>query len=289
MKGYEPCHNAEEVIESIGYAPELDLENPTGSVFCTHGAGFVVPWDEVPDYMHVDSGLRLIQRDLPQPEPESPAAMRNFSVGSGVDDKELQQIFQRTYGGSGSKDGWNGRRRTGGGEKVVYRAPKPAKEPEEEYLLVDGYNIIFSWDELRELAAENIEAARGLLMDILCNYQGYRKCTLILVYDAYKVKGNPGRLRNTIISMSSIQRKRRRRISISRRRCINVGRHYRVTVATSDALEQVIILGQGGERMSAAGLKEEVERAGAEISSLCRKRTPGTKNYLFDHLPEGMA
>lgn len=101
LKGYEPCHNAEEVIESIGYAPELDLENPTGSVFCTHGAGFVVPWDEVPDYMHVDSGLRLIQRDLPQPEPESPAAMRNFSVGSGVDDKELQQIFQRTYGGSG--------------------------------------------------------------------------------------------------------------------------------------------------------------------------------------------
>lgn len=289
LKGYEPCHNAEEVIESIGYAPELDLENPTGSVFCTHGAGFVVPWDEVPDYMHVDSGLRLIQRDLPQPEPESPAAMRNFSGGSGVDDKELQQIFQRTYGGSGSKDGWNGRRRTGGGEKVVYRAPKPAKEPEEEYLLVDGYNIIFSWDELRELAAENIEAARGLLMDILCNYQGYRKCTLILVYDAYKVKGNPGEITKYNNIYVVYTKEAETADQYIEKTVHQLGRHYRVTVATSDALEQVIILGQGGERMSAAGLKEEVERAGAEISSLCRKRTPGTKNYLFDHLPEGMA
>lgn len=126
---------------------------------------------------------------------------------------------------------------------------------------MDGYNIIFSWDELRELAAENIEAARGLLMDILCNYQGYRKCTLILVYDAYKVKGNPGEITKYNNIYVVYTKEAETADQYIEKTVHQLGRHYRVTVATSDALEQVIILGQGGERMSAAGLKEEVERA----------------------------
>ena len=188
--GYAPCHNAEEVIEAAGYDSETDLDNPTGSIFCSHGAGVNVPWNEVTDYMHLESFLKASVETWTE---ENVGDKERKSSGGGVmrsglaEDKELEQIFERTYGPVKRKE-WR-RTETCG---VIER--KPEKKPEENYLLVDGYNIIFSWDELRELSEGNITSARNALMDILCNYQGFKKDTLILVFDAYKVEGNPGQV-----------------------------------------------------------------------------------------------
>ncbi|MBR5248117.1 MAG: NYN domain-containing protein, partial [Lachnospiraceae bacterium] len=210
LKGYEPCHNTEEVILQSGYDPEADLENPTGSVFCAHGAGFVVNWNQVDDYAHLPMLDREQMMALNLSEGVIGDNMEKNGYVHGTDsndsrqraerssrtdyvtDEELEEIFTRTYGAV--KRDRNRFNRNKGQERLestsVYK-PKP-KVRQEEYLLVDGYNIIFAWEELRELAKVNIDSARDKLMDILCNYQGYRKNTLILVFDAYKVKGNPG-------------------------------------------------------------------------------------------------
>lgn len=282
--GYAPCHNAEEVIEAAGYDSETDLVNPTGSIFCAHGEGVNVPWNEVTDYMHLESFLKSSVETKTE---ENVGDKERKSSGGGVmrsglaEDKELEQIFERTYGPVKRKE-WR-RTETCG---VIER--KPEKKPEENYLLVDGYNIIFSWDELRDLSEVNITSARNALMDILCNYQGFKKDTLILVFDAYKVEGNPGQVfkyHNIYVVYTKEAETADQYIEKTVHR---MNRKYQVTVATSDALEQVIILGQGAQRLSAQGLKDEVEKTGREIRQILDERRENDRNYLLNALPEDM-
>lgn len=292
LKGYEPCHNTEEVLAAREYDPEADVVNPTGSVFCAHGAGFQVPWDQVPEYAHVESGwvpksdeTAETDADHGQTENFQPQNKRKNGMlrqtGGGVErvisQEEIEEIFRQTYGkkaedphrfrryhtSSGNHSSYGG---SAGTEAGSYNKAVPAEKPE-EYLLVDGYNIIFAWPELRELAKINLDSARDKLMDIMCNYQGYRGCRLILVYDAYKVKGNPGsvmKYHNIEVVYTKEAETADQYIERTTHELGAKPRKYRVTVATSDALEQMIIWGNGATRMSALGLKAAGEAAGAE-------------------------
>lgn len=287
LKGYETCHNAEEVIREKAYDPEKDTENPTGSVFCSHGAGFVVSWDKVRDYMHLDSGIRLEKKVKPIQEQSLPTFSQTIQRGGPADEKELEEIFTRTYGTAKKERNPFNRKRTVSAETSSPREYKPKKQgTEEEYLLVDGYNIIFAWEGLRDLANASIEAARNKLMDILSNYQGYKKNTLILVYDAYKVEGNTGEVMKYHNIYVVYTKEAETADQYIEKTVHEIGRKHRVTVATSDALEQIIILGQGASRLSAAGLKEEIQAANIEIKSNYLNQGQNGKNYLFDHLSD---
>ena len=303
LKGYYPCHNQEDVVEAVGYDPEADLENPTGSVFCAHGAGFVVNWDQVEDYMHVESGWNAPAGQ--ETKPEKPVTAKNWKEENEkylATEKELEEIFERTYGpirklgeeppAGRSVKGWKKSRRDpleGYGKSTSDYKQKKTPDGEKEYLLVDGYNIIFAWEDLKELAAVNIDGAREKLMDILCNYQGFKKSTLILVFDAYKVKGNPGSV-ETYHNIHVVYTKEAETADQYIEKTVHeIGRKYRVTVATSDQLEQVIILGQGGQRMSARELLEDVIEVSHQIRETARKKRSSDKNYLFDHLDEETA
>ena len=303
LKGYYPCHNQEEIVEAVGYDPEADLANPTGSVFCAHGAGFVVNWDQVEDYMHVESGWNTPAGQ--ETEPEKPVTAKNWKEENEkylATEKELEEIFERTYGpirklgeeppAGRSVKGWKKSRRDpleGYGKSTSDYKQKKTPDGEKEYLLVDGYNIIFAWEDLKELAAVNIDGAREKLMDILCNYQGFKKCTLILVFDAYKVKGNPGSV-ETYHNIHVVYTKEAETADQYIEKTVHeIGRKYRVTVATSDQLEQVIILGQGGRRMSARELLEDVIEVRHQIRETAREKRFSEKNYLFDHLDEETA
>ena len=303
LKGYYPCHNQEEVVEAVGYDPEADLENPTGSVFCAHGAGFVVNWDQVEDYMYVESGWNAPAGQ--ETKPEKPVTAKNWKEENEkylATEKELEEIFERTYGpirklgeeppAGRSVKGWKKSRRDpleGYGKSTSDYKQKKTPDGEKEYLLVDGYNIIFAWEDLKELAAVNIDGAREKLMDILCNYQGFKKSTLILVFDAYKVKGNPGSV-ETYHNIHVVYTKEAETADQYIEKTVHeIGRKYRVTVATSDQLEQVIILGQGGQRMSARELLEDVIEVSHQIRETARKKRSSDKNYLFDHLDEETA
>lgn len=299
LKGYMPCHNADEVIEEMNYDSESDLENPTGSVFCAHGAGFIVPWYEVEDYMHLELQTPMqkqVEEEIPMPK-RTPQEAEAYLKEGVQNEEELRAIFERTYGAvKRERQGW---------ERVSKRNPnrnpsvrssetentrkEKKREPIKEYLLVDGYNIIFAWEDLNELSKINTESARNKLMDRLSNYQGYKKMTLILVFDAYKVKGNPGSVMKYHNIYVVYTKEAETADQYIEKTVHEIGRKYQVTVATSDALEQVIILGQGGNRLSAANLLEEVEEVEAEISKKVQKKTSKEKNYLFDHLDEEMA
>ena len=292
LKGYSPCANAKEVIEAIGYDSESDLDNPTGSVFCAHGAGYVARWDQVEELMHVDSGWK------PQGEKQRQEAAVSAPHTAGQesrdiigDEKELKEIFERTYGPirrksapqrrkiAASPEGYHSGQSTGRKKKA---------EDEEAYLLVDGYNIIFAWEELKQLAEDNIMSARDRLMDILSDYQGFRKMTLILVFDAYKVEGNPG----TIFKYHNIYvvytKEAETADQYIEKTVHKIGRRHHVTVATSDALEQVIILGQGGHRISAQGLQNEILLAKQELREEHLEKTSKGKRYLFDGASDEM-
>ena len=303
LKGYYPCHNQEEIVEAVGYDPEADLENPTGSVFCAHGAGFVVNWDQVEDYMHVESGWNAPAGQ--ETKPEKPVTAKNWKEENEkywATEKELEEIFERTYGpirklgeeppAGRSVKGWKKSRRDpleGYGKSTSDYKQKKTPDGEKEYLLVDGYNIIFAWEDLKELAVSNIDGAREKLMDILCNYQGFKKCTLILVFDAYKVKGNPGSV-ETYHNIHVVYTKEAETADQYIEKTVHeIGRKYRVTVVTSDQLEQVIILGQGGRRMSARELLEDVIEVRQQIRETSREKRSSEKNYLFDHLDEETA
>ena len=303
LKGYYPCHNQEEVVEAVGYDPEADLENPTGSVFCAHGAGFVVNWDQVEDYMHVESGWNAPAGQ--ETKPEKPVTAKNWKEENEkylATEKELEEIFERTYGpirklgeeppAGRSVKGWKKSRRDpleGYGKSTSDYKQKKTPDGEKEYLLVDGYNIIFAWEDLKELAAVNIDGAREKLMDILCNYQGYKKNTLILVFDAYKVEGNQGEVLKYHNIHVVYTKEAETADQYIEKTVHEIGRKYRVTVATSDQLEQVIILGQGGQRMSARELLEDVIEVSHQIRETARKKRSSDKNYLFDHLDEETA
>ena len=288
FQGYAPCHNTEAVLEEAGYDPQSDTENPTGSVFCSHGAGFYVPWNEVQDYMHIESQLR--KREL-QDEEKKPD--RSYSGNNGAlksaglsrqEEQELEEIFIRTYGKIERKN-------APGPRRVISEKEKKEQKREEisEYLLVDGYNVIFAWEDLKELAKENIEAARNKLMDIMCNYQGYKKCTLILVFDAYKVEGSWLEIQK-YHNIHVVYTKEAETADQYIEKVVHViGRKYHVTVATSDGVEQVITVGQGASLISARELEEEVEIMKRELREQYLNRHGGGKNYLFDHMEEGLA
>lgn len=348
FKDYEPCHNAEEVIEAAGYDPEADLENTADSVFCSHGAGYLVPWYQVKEYMHVESPVEKMGRKangeneaggdevsvskiaggvvvggISQEDtgwfaggavagtgvgvvrPRSDASSASSSGGkrqsstdpgtSWSDDKELEEIFNRRFG----PGKWRSRPDTQSSSTAPrtrnYSADKSlkgkeTKKPEEEeYLLVDGYNIIFAWEELRELSKVTIDGARQKLMDILCNYQGYKKCMLILVFDAYKVTGNTGeaiKYHNIHVVYTKEAETADQYIE---KLAHKIGRQYHVTVATSDGLEQLIIYGQGCHLMSARDLKEEVAWANEQIREEKAKLEKNGKNYLFHGADEELA
>lgn len=310
LQGYEPCHNEDEVLAASTYDPELDMANPASSVFCAHGAGYIVDWYDVYDMMHVKedpgfalAGMEDVLRNITSEPTEADEdnrkrmARERQDAGDPVyDEKELEDIFVRTYGSNSrenaayNKAGFNrhnksvseadwyvkkaaehGKSKTAGaqtpsvGSKTAdtgiarpgaYRKQKGEKE----YLLVDGYNVIFAWDDLKALAAVNIDSARDKLIDIMSNYQGYVGCELILVFDAYKVKQNPGSItKHGNIHVVYTKEAETADMYIEKT-THELGRKYKVTVASSDGLEQLIIMGQGALRMSSRGLREEVER-----------------------------
>lgn len=310
LQGYEPCHNEDEVLAASTYDPELDMANPASSVFCAHGAGYIVDWYDVYDMMHVKedpgfalAGMEDVLRNITSEPTEADEdnrkrmARERQDAGAPVyDEKELEDIFVRTYGSNSrenaayNKAGFNrynkgvseadwyvkkaaghGKSKTAGAQTLsagsktadtgiarpgAYRKQKGEKE----YLLVDGYNVIFAWDDLKALAAVNIDSARDKLIDIMSNYQGYVGCELILVFDAYKVKQNPGSItKHGNIHVVYTKEAETADMYIEKT-THELGRKYKVTVASSDGLEQLIIMGQGALRMSSRGLREEVER-----------------------------
>ena len=296
LKGYEPCHNAEEVIEQIGYDSERDIENPTGSVFCAHGAGFLVKWDEVPEYMHIKEDFLLEKADEESEEIQKMEgnihlgkksyAGGSYSSGYG-DDPELLAIMEREFGAKQKeRDRYSGYRRQTASVPVSRTTVIKDTEPKKEYLLVDGYNIIFAWEELNELAKASIDAARNKLMDILSNYQGFTGCTLILVFDAYKVKGSQGEVQKYHNIYVVYTKEAETADQYIEKTTHEIGRKYKVTVATSDALEQVIVMGQGAYRVSARDFYEEVERTEKQIREINEQQHGEKRNYLLDYAKE---
>ena len=267
--GYEPCHNESEVVKNCKYDPDADVENTADSVFCAHGSGFVVPWNEVAKHVHVDTSIKKRQPVKTTTATPKEPSKKNSKMS---EEKELQAIFERTFGPVKT-------RVETPAKKVIKAEPGKTKTKEykpvyeEEYLLVDGYNIIFAWDELKALAAENLEGARTKLMEIMCNYQGFCGCHLILVFDACKVKGNPGSVEQ-FHNISVVYTKEAETADMYIEKTTKeIARKKRVRVATSDGMEQIIILGHGATRISARAFQEEVKRVNDRIAEEVERRT----------------
>lgn len=292
MAGYMPCHNSEEVIERIGYDSEADMDNPTGSVFCTHGAGFIVTWDQVEKYMHIENSMEELfphksqavesdvdtygLNDTTPNRVNSTIKSPKSRTNSWQEDKELEEIFTRTFGPvkrsavyTSSRLGYENK--PSGASYTLEdnigqrKSEKKQKETAREYLLVDGYNIIFSWEELYKLAKENMDAARYKLMDILSNYQGFKKCNVILVFDAYKVKGGVGSVQKHHNIEVVYTKEAETADQYIEKVTHDIAKDHNVIVATSDALEQLIILGKGATRLSANDFKDEIFRVNNTI------------------------
>ena len=277
--GYRPCANQTEVVEAVGYDPERDVDNTPDSVFCGHGAGYTVKWDEVPAHAHVDSGLRLgvkAAEEEPAPQPRRSGSY----AGTLQQDKELQAIFERTYGPVKQR------------AFVQPRAPKRPVSADseeekraireqfrgEEYLLVDGYNIIFAWDELKAIAKDSLDAARKTLCDLLCDYQGYKKCHVIAVFDAYKVKGGLGSVEKYHNIHVVYTKEAETADAYIEKATYEIGKKHRVKVATSDGPEQLIILGHGALRLSASNFHEEMTHVRSQIADVLFRNNQKGKN-----------
>lgn len=295
LLGYRPCHNAEEVIENTGYDPERDTENPTGSVFCAHGAGFVVPWDKVKDYMHLE--CRILQREAAEEENGFSPKAKAPSEPEWMGVEEIDEILARTYRSNqknkdiSQKGGWNGR--------VSRHSAPPPKEPvykgkdsnriagkKEKYLLVDGYNVIFAWEDLKSLAEVSIDGARGRLQDILCNYQGIVRCQVIVVFDAYRVQGHTTEILDYHNIHVVYTREAETADQYIEKFTHENGKKYEITVATSDGLEQIIIRGQGCRLLSARELALEVEQVNGRLREEYLEQQKTDKNYLLHALSE---
>ena len=264
LDGYRPCHNTQQVVEAAGYEPEHDVENPADSVFCAHGAGFVVPWDQVRNYMHADSGWG---RAKPAEAAASAVPQRRAAAYRATleEDEELLKIFERTYGPI-KRDPLAAFRPVQKRERPDFAAEQWTIAP--EYLLVDGYNIIFAWEELNALSKQSLDAARKKLADILCNYQGFKKCVVILVFDAYRVPGSPGSIEQ-YHNIHIVYTKEAETADMFIEHVTHeIGKDRRVRVATSDGMEQIIILGHGALRVSARMFHEEVQQVEKEIKQL---------------------
>ena len=325
LKGYEPCQDPEKIAEEIGYDSERDLENPTGSVFCAHGAGFVVPWYEVEEYMHLE-GTELPEWDDAYDDLQEGTGSRapqNHSVqngdsnstvyrtgnksrgkytsmyGSYEEEKELKAIFEKTFGPVKSKKYNDNGRNFGNvesGSSFSKGTATPAKTSQgawknnnpvihrDEYLLVDGCNIIFAWEDLRDLAQTDFHAAQTKLMDILSDYQGIKGCILILVFDAYRVEGHPEETFQYHNIHVVYTKEAETADQYIERTVHEIGRKHNVAVATSDGLEQIIIMGQGAARISARGFQDEIASAKKQLREEWKERRDNTKNYLFDNM-----
>lgn len=283
LDGYAPCHNAEEVIEAIGYDAEHDTANPSGSVFCTHGAGFTIPWNEVKEHMHVEGWQSETVKMEELPERATRSVMDEWI---GVD--EVDAILEKTfYANSSARTRRNGvvrRRRVESRTESVTRSftPQPKKQ---EYLLVDGYNIIFAWDELKDLARENMDSARGILLDKLCNYQGMKQIEVIAVFDAYRVIGHETECFDYHNIHVVFTKEAETADQYIEKFAHTNASKYQVTVATSDGLEQVIIRGEGCRLLSARDLHAEMELAGKQLSETYMQEST-TKNRLIGELLE---
>lgn len=263
VKGYFPCHNQDEVIAAAGYDPESDLDNSADSVFCAHGAGFNVKWNEVGSYMHLESALKERNDDFFEPITRQQVSSYRDRL---VEDKELMEIFERTYGPiKRDKRTAMYTEKEPASSKKVKASPIP-KGP--EYLLVDGYNIIFAWDELKKAADDNLDLARSMLINMLCNYQGFRQCNLILVFDAYKVKGSVGEVEKVNNITVVYTKEAETADTYIEKATHDLSKEHRVRVATSDNLEQTIILGNGAYRISASEFYDEIKRTEKAIREL---------------------
>ena len=328
LKGYEPCQDQEQIAEEIGYDSERDLENPTGSVFCAHGAGFVVPWYEVEEYMHLEGAQLPDSNDAYEDSDNSSAGVRagqgtaknspdrrtanagrgkyTSMYGSYEEEKELKAIFEKTFGPVSSKryssnsrsfgNPESGSSFSGKGGKGAADSGLPAKSGHgawrnsspaihrEDYLLVDGCNIIFAWEDLRDLAQADFHAAQSRLMDILSDYQGIKGCILILVFDAYRVEGHPEETFQYHNIHVVYTKEAETADQYIERTVHKIGRKHNVTVATSDGLEQIIIMGQGAARISARGFKDEIASAKQQMREEWQERRDNSKTYLFDSM-----
>ena len=266
VKGYEPCHNAEQVIAAAGYDPERDTENPADSVFCSHGAGIVVPWREAAAKMHLENRVRLEGEEPEQAPATVPQRAARPASGGLEEDAQLAAIFERTYGPVQRRE-------------LLFRSPKEEKQTvtagpwkkTPEYLLVDGYNVIFDWPELKKLAAQDLSAAREALIQILCNYQGYHKCTLIVVFDAYRVSGGSGGVQKeggVWIVYTKEAETADAYIEKVTYELAKLEKERRVRVVTSDGAEQLIILGHGTLRVSARMFRQEMDVTEREIAEI---------------------
>ena len=267
LKGYEPCHNADEVIAGIGYDADSDVENTADSVFCSHGAGHTVKWNEVPAHMHLPCVLTADK------QPQAPDARDLSRYKSQKDifalDKELMRIFEQTYGPIRRKTYSEPKRyKTPEYQKQKHKKGLPSDFSGVEYVLVDGYNIIHAWDHLKELVGGHMDVARNLLINTLCNYQGFRKCELILVFDAYKIKGHEREVEK-VNNITIVYTKEAETADMYiERASYQLAKNNRVRVVTSDGLEQLIILGNGAIRVTAKEFYDEVRAAEAEIRAI---------------------
>lgn len=282
LKGYEPCHNANEVIERIGYDSERDMGNPTGSVFCAHGAGFLVDWYEVKNYMHVEGYLQ-------KKEEESLEAVvinkGTYTEDPWIDTEEIDRIINNTfYANQGRKSIWKRRKTARDSYYEPSRYNTKPKEVKEEYLLVDGYNIVFAWPELNELADSNMDGARIRLLDALSNYQGIKRCKIIVVFDSYRVEGHAEEVvRYHNIHMVYTKEAQTADQYIEKFAHDNQ-RKYNITVATSDGLQQIIIRGAGCNLLSARELKIEIEEANERVKQEYAEKKGEGRNFLMDSL-----
>lgn len=287
MKGYETCHNTEEVMEMMGYDSERDVWNPTGSVFCANGAGFLVDWDEVKKHMHIESCLQKKDDFLE----EKAGNKASYVEEKWMDPEEVERIFKRTfYANQGKKSVWKKRKTVA----VSYytqtsytgklKEVKDIKGAKDEYLLVDGYNVIFSWHDLKELAEYNIESARTKLLDYLSKYQGVRKCKIIAVFDAYRVQNHHEEMLDYDTIHVVYTREAQTADHFIEKFAHDNQEKYDITVATSDGLQQIIIRGAGCAILSARELKDEIERTNERVLRDYQEKQPVKRNYLKDSL-----
>ncbi len=297
LKGYAPCHNEKEIIETFGYRAEEDLENPASSVFCAHGAGFVVPWDQVKNYMHLPAVLSPQQQNTVQDVKEEyirRIVTDEVNETKWIGTDEIDAIIGRASfanskeNGGRKKEGWQRARKNTAAslhtgrqsESRIYKG----QEKKDAYLLVDGYNIIYAWEELKELAAQTLDGARGKLLDILCNYQGMKRCELIVVFDAYRVQGHATEISDYHNIHVVFTKEAETADQYIEKFAHEHARSYDVTVATSDGLEQIIIRGQGCKLLSARDLKEEIHLMEQKLEENYLQTQKREKRYLLDEV-----
>ncbi len=284
LSGYGPCHNTEEVIEAMGYDPERDVANPAGSVFCGNGASFLVDWYDVKSFMHIESCLQT-REALSEETAENRSS---HTEEKWLDPEEVDRIFKQTYyANQGKKSGWQKRK----AEPEHYYSPKAyvgkLKVTKAEYLLVDGYNIIFAWPDLKALADGNMDGARSRLLDQLSKYQGIRKCQVIAVFDAYRLQGHPEEVFDHDNIHVVFTREAQTADHFIEKFAHDNQEKYDITVATSDGLQQIIIRGAGCSILSARELKEELIRVDERVVQAYLENQPADRNYLKDSLSAG--